>query len=358
MSHLFEPLTLRGVTFKNRIVMSPMCQYSAQDGFANDWHFTHLGARAVGGTGLIIVEATAVEARGRITPGDLGLWSDAHIAPLKRIVDFIKTNGAAAGIQLAHAGRKASTAIPWKGNGKPLSYDQGGWEVVAPSAIPFAEGYPTPHELTKAEIMDIVQAFVDAARRADTAGFDVVELHGAHGYLLHSFLSPLANQRTDEYGGSFENRTRLFVEIARAVRAVWDKPLFARFSSTDWVSEGWSCEDSVELARVLKAIGIDVIDNSSGGIIPGVRIPTEPGYQVPLAEAVRNQAGIMTGAVGLITEPEQADAIIRNGQADFVFIGRELLRDAHWALRAARQLGVLEQQRDVPPQYWRAYPAG
>lgn len=346
-STLFSPLTLRDRTLRSRIVMSPMCQYSAgDDGRATDWHLTHLGARAAGGVGLIVVEATAVEARGRISPGDLGLWNDEQIDPLARIAAFVHSQGAAIGIQLAHAGRKAGTDLPWRG-GKPL-----GWSIVAPSAVPFADGYPTPHALTAGEIDDVVAAFAAAARRAAAAGFDVIEIHAAHGYLLHSFLSPLGNQRTDDYGGSLDNRARLLRRVVAAVRAEWAGPLFVRVSATDWRDDGWTLPDTVELARWLRLDGVDLIDCSSGGIVPGVRIPVGPGYQVHLAEAVRAEAGIASGAVGLITTPEQANAIITAGQADVVLLGRELLRNPYWPLHAAAALGV---SAPVPVQYERGF---
>lgn len=353
MSHLFEPLTARGVTLRNRVGMSPMCMYSSDDGFANDWHLVHYGARAAGGAALIIVEATAVEARGRISPRDLGLWQDEQIEPLARITKFVRQYGAVAGIQLAHAGRKAGTARPWEG-GKPLSDEQGGWEVVAPSAIPFADGYRVPHALTHAEIAQVIDCFRDAARRADQAGFGWIEIHAAHGYLLHEFLSPISNHRTDEYGGSFENRIRLVMEVTRAIRRVWsdEKPLGIRFSATDWTPEGWTVEDSVELARRLKGEGVDLVDCSSGGIAAGIKVPVGAGYQVPLAERVKHGAEIATAAVGMITDPTHADEIIRNGRADMVFLARELLRDPHWTLRAAHKL-----HHEIPfaPQYHRGY---
>lgn len=346
-SSLFSPLTLHGLTLRNRIVMSPMCQYSAgDDGRATDWHLTHLGARAAGGVGLIVVEATAVEARGRISPGDLGLWSDGQIDPLARIAAFVHSQGAAIGIQLAHAGRKAGTDLPWRG-GKPL-----GWSIAAPSAVPFADGYPTPHALTVGEIDDLVAAFAAAARRAAAAGFDVIEIHAAHGYLLHSFLSPLGNQRGDDYGGSLDNRARLLRRVVGAVRADWAGPLFVRVSATDWRDDGWTLADTVELARWLRQDGVDLIDCSSGGIVPGVRIPVAPGYQVHLAEAVRAEAGIASGAVGLITTPEQANAILMAGQADVVLLGRELLRNPYWPLSAAAALGA---SAPVPVQYERGF---
>lgn len=357
MSHLFTPLQLRGVTLRNRIGVSPMCQYSAgSDGLATDWHFVHLGARAAGGAGLILIEATAVEARGRITPFDLGLWSDDHIEPLAKIVHFIHSQGCTAGIQIAHAGRKAGTGQPWKGGG-PLSDSDGGWEPLAPSPIPFDTGYRTPHELSLAEITGVQAAFQNAARRALAAGFDCVEIHGAHGYLIHSFYSPLSNQRSDSYGGNFENRTRFAVETTRAVRQVWPEnlPLLIRLSSTDWVEGGWSGEDTVALAKLLKQEGIDLIDCSSGGTAPRAAVPVGAGYQVPFAEKVRRGAQIATAAVGMITQPMQADEIIRNERADLVLLGREMLRDPYWAIHAALALAKRESA-PVPDQYLRAYP--
>lgn len=355
MSHLFDSLTLRGITMPNRIGVSPMCQYSAMDGFASDWHLVHLGSRASGGAGLIIAEATAVEARGRISPQDLGIWDDAHVDMLARINNFIKSQNSIPAIQLAHAGRKASTAQPWKG-GKPVSADGGGWQPVGASAIAFADGYPTPTELTTADVEAIVTAFRDAAVRSDAAGFDIVELHAAHGYLLHSFLSPISNQRTDRYGGSFDNRIRLLVETAEATRTVWPerKPLFVRISCTDWVDGGWTIEESVELARRLKAVGVDLIDCSSGGSSSLAQIPVGAGYQVPFAERIRREADIATAAVGMITAPMQADEIVRNGRADLVLLARELLRDPYWPLHAAQALHKLDQTT-VPPQYGRSF---
>ena len=351
---LFSALNLRGVQLRNRIGISPMCQYSAQDGFANDWHFNHLGARAIGGAALVIAEATAVEARGRISPFDLGLWRDEHIEPLTRIVAHLKTYGAVAGIQLAHAGRKAGTARPWEG-GQPLNHESGGWEPVAPSALPFAENHRTPHALSLIEIAQLQQTFCAAARRAVQAGFDLIELHGAHGYLIHSFLSPIANKRTDAYGGSFENRTRFVRELAAQVRAIIPEQrlLSIRLSCSDWLPDqaAWDIEQSIELAVQLKAAGVDFIDCSSGGIAPGVAVPSTPGYQVPFAEAIR-RAGVPTAAVGLITDPQQANAIIAQGQADLVLIARESLRDPHWPLRAAKALGAVVP---APLQYARAF---
>lgn len=353
-THLFTPLTIRDVTFRNRIAVSPMCQYSSEDGFASDWHLVHLGSRAVGGAGLVIAEATAVEPRGRISPNDLGIWDDAHIEGLARVTRFVEAHGAVAGIQLAHAGRKAGVRRPWEG-GRPLTPAEGGWPVVGPSPLPFAEGYPVPEALDADGIRGIVEAFAQAARRALAAGFRVVELHAAHGYLLHEFLSPLANRRTDAYGGSFENRTRLVREVVEAVRRHWPEryPLFVRISATDWIDGGWDLEQSVELARMLKPLGVDLIDCSSGGVAPGAAIPVGPGYQTPLAAEIRRRAGVLTGAVGLITAPEQADHIVRTGQADLVLLGREMLRDPYWPLRAAHQLG---QDGPWPVQYLRAKP--
>ena len=354
---LFDPLRIRGVTLRNRIVVSPMCQYSCQDGLANEWHLVHLGSRAVGGAGLVMSEATAVEARGRISPQDLGLWSDAHIEPLVRIVRFIHSQGATAGIQLAHAGRKASTARPWEGNGR-LEVNQGGWkDVVAPSAEPFAPDYPMPAEMNAPGIAEVVRAFGEAARRAQQAGYRVVEIHAAHGYLLHSFFSPLSNHRGDAYGGSFENRTRIAREVAESVRRQWPEkyPLFIRISATDWTEGGWDIEQSVELARMLRPLGVDLVDCSSGGNVAGAKIPMAPGYQTKFAERIRHDAGIPTGAVGMITSAVQAEQILRTGQADVVLLAREMLRDPYWPLHAARELG---HAASWPVQYLRAAPAG
>jgi 2,4-dienoyl-CoA reductase-like NADH-dependent reductase (Old Yellow Enzyme family) len=354
MPGLSDPFPLRAVTLRNRIAVSPMCQYSSMDGFASDWHLVHLGCRAVGGAGLVLTEATAVLADGRITPQDLGIWDDAHVERLARVVRFVHAHGSIAGMQLAHAGRKASTNRPWDGSGA-VPESAGGWRVVAPSALQFDVDYPSPQTLEETGIAAVVRAFADAARRAHAAGFRVIELHAAHGYLLHEFLSPLANQRSDRYGGSFENRTRLLREVVRAVRAVWPEtlPLFVRISATDWAEGGWDIEQSVELARALKPLGVDLVDCSSGGLVPYARVPAGPGYQVPFAERIRREAGIATGAVGLITEPAQADDVIRNGQADLVLLAREMLRDPYWPLRAARVLG---QPTSWPAQYLRAAP--
>lgn len=338
---LLSPLTIRGVSLRSRIVMSPMCQYSAEDGLANDWHLVHLGSRAAGGTALVIVEATAVTPEGRISPADTGIWSDRHLEPLARIARFIHAQGSVAGIQLAHAGRKASCGPPWLG-GTPLSEQQGGWPVIGPSAIPFNEGDPVPSALDAAGIEQVVDDFAAATERAVQAGFRVIELHAAHGYLMHEFLSPLSNHRDDEYGGSLENRMRLPLRVAERMRAILPDslPLFVRISATDWAEGGWDVEQSVQLALRLKPLGVDLIDVSSGALVPKARIPVSKGYQVPLARQIREQAAIATGAVGLITEPQHANEIVTAGDADLVFIGRELLRDPYWALRAEHELGA------------------
>jgi 2,4-dienoyl-CoA reductase-like NADH-dependent reductase (Old Yellow Enzyme family) len=350
---LFSPLALRSVTLRNRIGMSPMCQYSAVDGVANDWHLVHLASRAAGGVGLVLFEATAVEPRGRISPADLGIWSDAQVEPLARVVRRVEGHGAAAGLQIAHAGRKASTRPPWVQGGTPLPPAEGGWVPVAPSPVPFAEGHPVPVALDEAGIGEVVDAFAAAARRARAAGFRVLEVHAAHGYLLHQFLSPLSNHRQDRWGGSFENRTRLAREVVEAVRREWPEhlPLLVRISCTDWVEGGWDLAQSIELARRLRPLGVDLVDCSSGGTSPSAKVPLGPGYQVPFAEAVRRDAAVATAAVGLVTSPEQADQIVRSGQADLVLLGRELLREPYFALRAARVLG---QDGPWPPQYLRA----
>lgn len=357
MNHLFNPIEIKSITFKNRIVVSPMCQYSSTDGFANDWHLVHLGSRAVGGASMVMAEATAVSPEGRITPYDLGIWQDEHISFLQRITAFIQQQGAVAGIQLAHAGRKASKSSPWTGN-QHLSLAEGGWEnVMAPSPIPVNADLPAPLELTIDQIRKVIADFKAAAKRALVAGFKVIEIHGAHGYLLHEFVSPLTNHRTDEYGGSFENRIRIILEVVRAVQEEWpqDLPLFVRLSTTDWVPDenSWKLEDSVALARHLKALGVDLIDCSSGGNVPVQQIKPGPGYQTPFAQAIREQAGILTGAVGLITSPHQADHIIRSGQADMVIIAREFLRDPYFGLTAAAKL---HQPITWPVQYERAKP--
>ncbi|RSS79841.1 NADH:flavin oxidoreductase/NADH oxidase [Streptomyces sp. WAC06614] len=355
---LFQPYTLRSVTLPNRLWMAPMCQYSAEAfgpnaGVATDWHFAHYAARAVGGTGLILQEATAVSPEGRISPHDLGIWNDTQVEALRRITGFLTAQGTVPGIQLAHAGRKASTAQPWRG-GAPVGPEEHGWRPSAPSAVPFDEGHPVPHELTVEEIHEITGQFAEAARRALAAGYRVAEIHGAHGYLIGEFLSPHSNRRTDAYGGSYENRTRFALEVVDAVRAVWPEelPLFFRISATDWLAEdGWTVDDTVRLAATLRAHGVDLLDVSSGGLAPGVRIPLGPGYQVPFATRVKAETGLPVAAVGLITEPEQAEKILANGEADAVLLGRELLRDPHFARRAARELGA---QVRTPDQYHRS----
>lgn len=337
---LLSPLMIRELKLKNRIVMSPMCQYSSTDGFADDWHLVHLGSRAVGGASLIFTEASAVTAEGRISPSDLGIWDDRHIEPLARITNFIHRMGAAAGIQLAHAGRKASCIPPWLG-GKALMPLEGGWQVMAPSAIKFDENSPLPHQLDKNEIKEIVESFKKAALRALKAGYKVIEIHSAHGYLLHSFLSPLSNQRNDEYGGCIENRMRLVCEVVKTMRETIPEgmPLFVRISATDWKEGGWDLDQSIVLAKALKALGVDLIDVSSGALVPHVKIPLKPKYQVPFATEIKKQAGILTGAVGLITDAQESDGIITSGEADLVFIGREFLREPYFALKAEQTLG-------------------
>jgi 2,4-dienoyl-CoA reductase-like NADH-dependent reductase (Old Yellow Enzyme family) len=339
---LLSPLTIRRVTLRNRIVMSPMCQYIAKDGFADDWHLVHLGSRAAGGVALVMVEATAVTRDGRITHGDLGIWSDEHVAPLARIARFVHSQGAVAGIQLAHAGRKASCDVPWKGGAGLKTSEAGGWPIVGPSAVPFDEGNPVPKALDQAGIDGIVAAFEAGTKRALTAGFRVIEIHSAHGYLLHEFLSPLSNRRTDSYGGSLENRMRLPLRVAGAVRKLVpaDLPVFVRISATDWADGGWDVEQSVVLAGRLKDLGIDLIDVSSGGLVPKARIPVGKGYQVPLARKIRAEAEVMTGAVGLITEVQHANEIVTGGDADVVDLARELLREPYWALKAQQELGA------------------
>ena len=353
MSHLFDPITLRSVTLRNRIGVSPMCQYSSQDGYANAWHMAHLGARAVGGAGLIISEAAAVQAEGRITPWDLGIYRDEHVDALRSITKFLSEQGAVPGIQLAHAGRKANTARPWDG-GQPLPNPGNSWYIMGPSAVPFKPGHPVPHALTLEEIEDVVHAFAQATQRAVAAGFRLVEIHAAHGYLLHSFYSPLSNERTDLYGGSFDNRVRLVVEVTKAVRRVLPDslPLSVRLSSTDWTEGGWTIEDTISLVRCLKHEGVDLIDCSSGGNVAAAHVPAAPGYQVPFARAVRDEAGVASAAVGLITTPQQAEQIIVGGDADVVLMGRELLRNPYWPLHAAL---ALAQPVAVPPQYLRGF---
>ena len=350
--HLFDRYTIRGVTFRNRIFVSPMCQYSSDDGLPNDWHLVHLGGRAVGGAGLVMVEASGVSPAGRITAWDSGIWSNEHADAFRRIAAFIEAQGAVSGIQLAHAGRKASTDVPWRG-GQVIREGPHSWQPVAPSPIPFREGDPVPHALTVEEIDEIVEQFVRSTRLAQSAGFRVVELHMAHGYLLHEFLSPLCNTRTDDYGGSLANRMRFPLRVAERVREAWpaEFPLFARISASDWAAGGWDLPQSIEFARHLRDLGIDLIDFSSGGAVLGAKVEIRPGYQVPFARAIRAEAGIATGAVGLITEPRQADEIIAGGSADAVLLARELLRDPSWPLHAAHALGI---DVEWPPQYRRA----
>ncbi|MBZ5610985.1 MAG: NADH:flavin oxidoreductase/NADH oxidase [Acidobacteriia bacterium] len=350
--HLFTPLQIREVRLRNRIGVSPMCQYSSTDGYANDWHFVHLGSRAVGGAAMVMAEAAAVLPEGRISPQDLGIWSDGHIAMLAKIFRFVEEHGAVPAMQLAHAGRKASTDVPWNGI-RALEESEHGWRpIVAPSAVPFSEKYPTPEALDERGIARGVEAFASAARRALEAGARIVEIHSAHGYLLHEFLSPLSNFRNDRYGGSFENRTRALREVVQAVRGVWpsSQPLFVRISSTDWAEGGWTIDDSVRLAMDLSPLGVDLIDCSSAAILPSIHVPLGPGFQVPFAERIRKDAGLLTAAVGLITAPQQADHIVRTGQADMVFLARELLRDPYWPLRAADEL---RQDGPWPKQYLR-----
>jgi len=350
---LFSPFKLRKLTLANRIVVSPMCQYSAVDGRVGDWHLAHYASRAVGGVGLVLVEASGVEARGRISPADVGIWEDGQVEPLARVVRGIVENGATAGIQLAHAGRKASVRAPWDRGGAPLLPGDGGWVPVAPSALPFADGHATPAPLSEEGVAEVIRSFAAAARRALSAGFQVAEVHAAHGYLLHEFLSPLSNRRTDRYGGSLENRTRIVREVVEAVRREWPDrlPLFLRVSCTDWTDGGWDLPQTVELARQVGPLGVDVVDCSSGGNVATARIPAGPGYQVPFAESIRRDAAIATAAVGLITSPAQAETVIRSGQADLVLLGRELLREPYFPLRAARELGV---EGPWPRQYLRA----
>jgi 2,4-dienoyl-CoA reductase-like NADH-dependent reductase (Old Yellow Enzyme family) len=350
---LFSPFRIREIELKNRIVVSPMCEYSAKDGHPQAWHLVHLGSRAIGGAGLVFTEASAVEERGRISSADTGIYEDGHTESWRPIVEFIRSHGAVPGMQLAHAGRKASTAAPWTG-GKPVSVQDGGWEPVGPSALAFDAAYTVPHELSKGEIEEIVAAFRKSAERALAAGFEVIEIHAAHGYLLHQFLSPLSNVRTDGYGGKFENRVHIVEQVVRAIREVWPQrlPLFVRVSATDWKEGGWDLAQTIELARHLKPLGVDLMDVSSGGAVPGVKIPLGPGYQTGFAEAIRKEAGIATGAVGMISEPVQAETILATDQADLVFLARELLRDPYWPRRAAKALDV---KIKAPVQYERAW---
>lgn len=352
MSLLFTPLTIKSVTFKNRIVVSPMCQYSSEDGFARDWHLVHLGSRAIGGAALIIQEATAVTAEGRISYGDMGIWKDEHIDKLKQITGFISGHGSVPGIQLAHAGRKASCEVPWKGD-QQIHSGEGHWQTVSSSPLPFREGDMVPHELTKAEITQLVQAFAASAERSLKAGFRVIELHAAHGYLINQFLSPLANKRTDEYGGSFENRIKFLLDIVDAVNAVWPPalPLFVRLSATDWMEDGWTITDSVKLAEILLQKGVDLIDASSGGVSAAAKIPAAPGYQVQFAAEIKAASGMLTGAVGLINSASEAELILEHQQADLIFMARQHLRDPYFALHAAQELG---EEVEWPVQYARA----
>jgi 2,4-dienoyl-CoA reductase-like NADH-dependent reductase (Old Yellow Enzyme family) len=352
MSKLLSPFMIRNLEFRNRIAVSPMCQYSAVDGMPNDWHLVHLGSRAVGGAGLVIAEATAVSPEGRISEADLGIWNDGQVAAFRRITDFIKAQGAVPGIQIAHAGRKASTRIPWKGEGC-MPEEGGGWRTLAPSAIPFDEGYSIPREMTRDDLEAVRSQFREAARRSLEAGFEVAEIHAAHGYLLHQFLSPLSNRRSDEYGGSLENRMRLPLEVAESVREVWPEglPVFVRISATDWVEGGWDLAQAVEFAKRLKGIGIDLIDTSTGGLLPRVRIPLAPGYQIPFAEGIRREAKILTGGLGLITEASQAEEILAAEKADLILVAREFLRDPYFPIHAAAALGA---DSPYPVQYARA----
>ena len=351
--NLFTPLRLRGIELKNRIIVSPMCEYSAKEGHPTNWHLVHLGSRAVGGAAIVFTEATGVSAIGRISPEDTGIYLDSHVEAWRPIVEFLREQGAVAGIQLAHAGRKASTAAPWLGGG-PIAIKDGGWTPVGPSPIPFKSSHPTPKELSRSEIEHVVEDFAAGARRALRAGFQVVEIHAAHGYLLHEFLSPLCNQRTDEFGGSFENRIHLLVRVTKTVRGTWpeNQPLFVRLSATDWAENGWDLTQSVQLSSRLKEIGVDVVDVSSGGAVPGAHIPFGPGYQVGYAATIRRETGVVTGAVGMISEPAQADTIISTGQADVVLLAREMLRDPYWPRRAAQALGA---KIKPPVQYERAW---
>jgi len=352
MARLFEPLRLRGVTFRNRVFVSPMCMYSAEDGVPNDWHLVHLGSRAVGGAALVMAEATGVSAEGRISPGDTGIWNGSQVDAFRRITEFVFARGAVPGIQLAHAGRKASTDVPWKG-GRPLTAADGAWTALGPSPIPFDAGYPPPREMTLADMDRVTDEFASAAERAVDAGFGVAEIHAAHGYLLHEFLSPLSNRRSDEYGGELENRMRFPVRVARAVRRVFpaERPVFVRISATDWAENGWDLPQSIELSKLLATEGVDLVDCSSGGLVPNARVPVGPGYQVPFAEAIRHAAGIPTAAVGMITEPRQAEEILQAGKADAIVMARAFLRDPYWPLHAARELGV---NVDWPVPYGRA----
>ena len=354
MSLLLSPLTVKEVTFRNRVTISPMCQYSSVDGFANDWHLVHLGSRAIGGAGLILQEATAVSPEGRISIDDLGIYQNEHIEKLKSIVAFIHEHGAVAGIQLAHAGRKASCSAPWNG-GKQLPEKEGGWQTVAPSPLAFNSADRLPQELDEEGIQKVVDDFKTAAQRAVKAGYKVVEIHAAHGYLIHQFLSPISNHRQDAYGGSFENRIRLLLQVVKAVQSVWPEnfPLFVRISATDWAVQGWDIEEAIQLCALLKREGVDLIDCSSGGLIPYARIPLAPGYQVPFAERIKKETGILTGAVGLITGVHQSEDILQQGKADLILLARTSLREPYFALHAAH---ILDDDIAWPKQYQRAKP--
>jgi len=353
MNKLFSPLKIRNLELKNRIAVSPMCQYSSINGVPTDWHLVHLGSRAVGGAGLILTEATAVSPEGRISPDDAGIWNEEQVNAYKRITSFIKSQNSIPGIQLAHAGRKASTYSPWKGSGE-VTVENGGWRTLAPSNIPFADNFPNPKEMDESDIKLVLDQFSIAAKRSIDAGFEIIELHFAHGYLVHEFYSPISNQRKDKYGGSLENRCRIAIEIAKSVReAIPDgTPLFARISSTDWVEGGWDIDQSVQLAKWFNELGVDLIDCSSGGNVSNDKIPAGPGYQIPFAQRIKNDVNILTGGVGLITSAEQAEQIIRTGQADLVILAREMLRDPYWTLHAAKKLNV--DLQDFPKQYLRA----
>ncbi len=352
MNRLFEPLRLRDLTFRNRIFVSPMCMYSAADGVPNDWHLVHLGSRAIGGAGAVIVEATGVSPEGRISPGDTGLWNGAQVDAFRQITGFVAAHGAVPAIQLAHAGRKASTQVPWKG-GRPLAENEGAWTTLGPSAVPFDAGWHTPREMTPTDMDRVTEQFAAAATRAVDAGFGAVEVHAAHGYLLHEFLSPLSNKRTDDYGGSLENRMRFPLRVVRAAREAFpaSRPFFVRISATDWAEDGWDLAQSIAFSKHLKAEGVDLVDCSSGGLVPYAKVEVGPGYQVPFAEAIRRDAGIPTAAVGMITEPRQAETILRDGQADAIVMARAFLRDPYWPLHAAKELGV---DVDWPAPYGRA----
>jgi len=353
LSKLFTSLKIRNIILKNRIAVSPMCQYSSVDGVPTDWHLVHLGSRAVGGAGLILTEATAVSPEGRISPDDAGIWNDEQADVYKRITEFIKSQNSVPGIQLAHAGRKASTYSPWKGSGE-VKVKDGGWQILSPSPIPFSENFPHPKEMNEKDIKLVIDQFAKAAKRSIKAGFEIIELHMAHGYLVHEFFSPISNTRKDQYGGSLQNRCRFATDVAKSVRETIPDgtPLFARISSTDWIDGGWDIDQSVRLAKWLKEVGVDLIDCSSGGNVSNAKIPAGPGYQIPFAEKIKKEVNILTGGVGLITTAEQAEEIISSGKADIVLLAREMLRDPYWALHAAKKLNV--DLKDFPKQYLRA----